>query len=281
MSTRSLTKQRVGGLSVTEWAGPGQTVFGLPGLGSSASVWAHLAESLPDARVLAADLRGRGDSQGLAGPAGLRAHAKDVARILDELDMRDVVVVGHSMGAYLAPLVAQESPQRVARLVMVDGGIRPKFPFFMGPAMTRTIFKREMSKMDRDWPSIEAMAKAGKFDKMLASRPDLKPIVLKMLSDEIGGRPGAYRPRADVARCAEDAADTFWGDDVTGALEALKVPAHMLLAENLKWEGQKPFIRDDVVAPWTAKLPNLTVTRLTGNHVTVLFAPEVLEAVRS
>ncbi|TAL14450.1 MAG: alpha/beta fold hydrolase [Frankiales bacterium] len=280
MSTRVAQKQLVDGLTVTEWAGPGPTVFGLPGLGSSGTAWGPLAQSLPDARVLSVDLRGRGEGRHLAGPTGLRAHARDVAAVLAELDLSDVVLVGHSMGAYLAPLVAQEAPGRIRKLVLVDGGIRPAFPFFMGPALTRIAFRRQLGSMDRDWPDIEAVARKAKLDRMLAGRPELRPLVRQMLQDEMERtESGGLRPRVDVTRCAEDAVDTFWGDDVEGALAAVTVPVDLLVAENQKWEGNKPFIADKVIARWRDRLPRLTVQRLPGNHVTVLFAPEVIAAV--
>lgn len=278
MSRRPCYRRDVAGLSVIDWPGDGPVVFGLPGLGSSGTAWGPLAERLPDARVLSVDLRGRGAGRSLLGPTGLRAHAEDVARILTELDLSDVVVIGHSMGAYLAPLVAQEAPDRVRRLVLVDGGIRPSFPFFMSPAVTRMMFRRQLRSLDRDWPSVEALAAKAKIDKMVASRPELRPVVLEVLADELGGTPGALRPRADVDRCAEDAVDTFWGDDVVPALESLKVPAELFLAENMRWDGQKPFIADKVVTPWKERLPHLTVHRLPGNHVTVVFSPEVAAA---
>jgi pimeloyl-ACP methyl ester carboxylesterase len=282
VTARAFEKHQVGDLTVTEWGGTSPTIVGLPGLGSSAETWTSLAESVPEARVVSVDLRGRGAGRGLAGPTGLRAHARDVATVLAELDVRDAVVVGHSMGAYLAPLVAQEAPDRVRKLVLVDGGIRPKLPFFMGRGVTRMAFRRQLAGMDKEWPDIEAVAKKGKVDKMLATRPDLRPQVLRMLEDEMGRTPsGGLRPQVDVTRCAEDAVDAFWGDDVTGALEAVQVPVELILAENMKWEGNKPFIPDSVVAPYRDRLPNLTVHRLKGNHVTVLFAPEVIAAVRS
>lgn len=55
----------------------------------------------------------------------------------------------------------------------------------------------------------------------------------------------------------------------------------MLLAENRLKEGERPFISDKAVAHWTARCPNLSVQRLPGNHVTILFAPELAEAVAS
>jgi pimeloyl-ACP methyl ester carboxylesterase len=281
MTTRTLMKTTVAGLPVTEWSGNGssaRTVFGLPGLASSATAWAHLADTLPDARVISLDLRGRGDAQALAGPTGLRAHARDVARVIEDLDLDDVILIGHSMGAYLAPLVWDESPSRVVKLVLVDGGIRPKLPFFMGPRMTRLAFTKQLGGLDREWPSVEAVAKKGKVYRMVASRPDLQPIVLTMIGDDLGGIPGALRPRADVQRCVADAVDAFWGDDVEGALESLKVPADVFLAEHAKSDRDKAFISDAAVAPWLTKQPLLNVRRLPGNHVTILFHPDVAAA---
>lgn len=278
METRALEQRLVAGLMVTEWSGPGQVVVALPGLGSTASSWKPLAAALPDYRVISLDLRGRGSGMGMTGPTGLRAHAKDVAAVMAELDLQQVVVAGHSMGAYLAPLVQQEAPDRVAKLVLVDGGIRPSFPFFMGPAMTRLAFRRELKSLDREWPSIDALAKKAKMHKILAGRSHLEPVVKQVLADQSFGAPGALRPAVDVDRCVDDAVDTLWGIDVREAIARVPVPMHAILAENAKWDGQKPFISDKAVAPWTERLPNLTVTRLKGNHITVVFEPEVAAA---
>src|SRR5690349_6949610 len=124
-TARASVQHQVAGFTVTEWPGSGPTVLGLSGLGSHNPTWAPMAESLPDTHFLAIDLRGRGAGQGMTGPTGLRQHAKDVAAVLAELDLTDVVVIGHSMGAYLAPVVAQEAAGRIKHLVLVDGGILP------------------------------------------------------------------------------------------------------------------------------------------------------------
>jgi pimeloyl-ACP methyl ester carboxylesterase len=278
MSVRTPEKRQVAGLPVTVWPGSGPSVLALAGLGGNGTSWAYLAEALPDAHVVAPDLRGRGDACGMSGPSGLLAHAQDCARLLAELDLADVVVIGHSMGAYLAPVVAQEGAGRIRKLVLVDGGIPPKLPFFMRPVLTKMAFKKEMGSVDRAWESVEALAKKAKIDRMVASRPDLKPLVYRILEDQAGPD---LRPRADIERCADDAADTFFGSSVVPALEALTVPADVFLAENKKWDGQGPFISDKAVAPWRTRQPLLRVHRLTGNHMTVLFAPEVLAAVSS
>ncbi|HEU5034829.1 MAG TPA: alpha/beta hydrolase [Mycobacteriales bacterium] len=279
MTVRAAEPQVIAGLHTSIWPGSGPVVVGLAGLTSTGAAMAPLAAAVPRAHVVAPDLRGRGGSQLLSGPPGLRAHAQDVAALLRELDLGDVVLVGHSMGAYLAPLVAQEAPERIHRLVLIDGGIRPRQPPFMRPALVRAMFRRQLRGMDRDWPNLDAVARKGDFTTMLASRPDLQPAVMRMLHEELGGGDPPFRPRIAVEHAVADAVDTFFGPDVEPALDELQVPADVLLAANRKRDGQRPFISDRAAQQWQRRQPLLSVQRLAGNHVTVLFAPEVAAAV--
>lgn len=271
--------RNVAGLQVREWPGTGTAVLGLPGLTSSSVVWTPLARALPAARVVAPDLRGRGASAALAGPAGLRAHARDVAGVAVELDLRDVVLVGHSMGAYLAPLVVQEIPERISRVVLVDGGVPPALPFFMGRRLTRAAFRHDLGRLDREWPDVETFAQKT-VDRALRSRPDLVPEVMTWLPEEMDGAPGALRPRLDASRAVDDAVDTFFGNDVLPALEALAVPTHLVAATRGKHDDAKAFLSERTVTQWTERLPVLTAERVEANHLTVLFSPQVVGAVR-
>jgi pimeloyl-ACP methyl ester carboxylesterase len=276
MTARTLDTRTVAGLPVTTWSGTGPTVVALAGLGSPGITWGPLVERLGDAHVVSPDLRGRGDAQGMTGPTGLRAHAQDVAAILEELDLRDVVLLGHSYGSYLSPVVAQVAPERVRKLVLVDGGIPPKFPAFMGPRVVRMAFGKKLRSVDRDFPSLEAAMKKARIGKMLASQPELRPQLERILVDSCTA---TFRPRLDVDRAVADAVDCFFGPAVEPALAALKVPADVILATSKEHDGQGPFISDKAVEPWVRRQPLLRVQRVKGNHVTVLFAPEVLAAV--
>lgn len=277
-----LQASTVAGLEVLHRAGAGPTVVALPGLGSSAWAWESLAEAAPDLNLYAISLAGRGGSHAAQGAKGLEGHARMVAAVVEELGLEDVVVVGHSMGAYLAPLVAQQLNGRVKHLVLVDGGIRPAFPFFMSAGLTRMVFRSQLKKARGPFPTIEAVLKKARVGPMLADRPELTPQIIRMLDRELGGTPGARTALTDVERCADDAADTFFGPSFEPALAALTVPAYVILAENAKKAGQKPFISDARVKTAVAQQPLLAkVTRLTGNHITVVFEPEVIEAIRA
>jgi pimeloyl-ACP methyl ester carboxylesterase len=72
--------------------------------------------------VWAPDLRGRADSRAVGPPYSLGRHAEDLVAVLDAVRAERAVVVGHSMGAFVAAVLAARHPQRVSRLVLVDGG---------------------------------------------------------------------------------------------------------------------------------------------------------------
>jgi pimeloyl-ACP methyl ester carboxylesterase len=73
-------------------------------------------------RVIAPDLRGHGRSSE-GGDYALETFAHDLALLLDELDARPAVVVGHSLGGAVASILAVEHPEHVRALVLVDPAI--------------------------------------------------------------------------------------------------------------------------------------------------------------
>src|SRR5262249_24304174 len=86
--------------------------------------WSMVADQLgEDATLLAADLRGRAGSASLPGPFGMANHARDLLAVLDDIGVRRATIVGHSMGAYAAAAFAVNHDDRVAGLVLVDGGV--------------------------------------------------------------------------------------------------------------------------------------------------------------
>jgi pimeloyl-ACP methyl ester carboxylesterase len=86
-------------LHYREAAGMGSSLLCLHGIGSNARAWDGLAAELsPEHRVIAPDLRGRGDSDKPAGPYGQEAHVADAIALLDHLRIGRVVVLGWSLG---------------------------------------------------------------------------------------------------------------------------------------------------------------------------------------
>lgn len=133
-------------------------VLAAHGITANGLSWQPLAEELhqrhgPGAvRVLAPDLRGRAASREAPGPYGLAAHAADLATVVGVFGV-DPVIVGHSMGGFVAALAAAQHPELYRSLVLVDGGLAfPPPPDLdvdaalravIGPAMDRLAMRFE------------------------------------------------------------------------------------------------------------------------------------------
>ena len=113
-------------LAVAEWPGPvkGPTIVCVHGLTANHTCWASVADVLsPAYRVIAYDLRGRGESDKPDKGYSLALHNDDLEGLLDHFSLKKPVLVGHSLGAHIALRFAATHPERVSKLVLVDGGI--------------------------------------------------------------------------------------------------------------------------------------------------------------
>ena len=118
-------------LAVAEWPGPakgpapkGPAVVCIHGLTANHLCWASVADVLsPAHRLIAYDLRGRGESDKPDKGYSLATHGEDLEALLDHFGLEKAILVGHSLGANIALRFAAARPQRVERLVLIDGGL--------------------------------------------------------------------------------------------------------------------------------------------------------------
>ena len=129
-------------LAVAEWPGParGPAVVCIHGLTANHTCWASIADVLsPAHRLIAYDLRGRGDSDKPERGYSLAHHDEDLLGLLDHFGLKKAVLLGHSLGAGIALRFAAMHPERVAKLVLVDGGldVRAEVLDSLRPAINR------------------------------------------------------------------------------------------------------------------------------------------------
>ena len=105
--------------------GAGPLVVLVPGMGDLRATYRFLAPALRDQhfRVAVVDLRGHGDSDASFATYGDVETAGDVAALIEELG-GPAVIVGNSMGAAAAALVAAERPELVHGLVLIGPFVR-------------------------------------------------------------------------------------------------------------------------------------------------------------
>ena len=122
-TTRYLT--RPSGRIAFDVDGQGPLVVLVPGMGDLRSTFRSLAPSLRVAgyRVASTDLRGQGDSDATFDSYGDPETAGDVIALLEELGGR-AVIVGNSMGAAAAVIVAAERTELVRGIVLIGPFVR-------------------------------------------------------------------------------------------------------------------------------------------------------------
>jgi len=125
--------------------GDGQLVVLVPGMGDLRATYRFLAPALRAAnyRVAVTDLRGHGDSDTTFFSYGDIETAGDIAALVEHLGDGPAVIVGNSMAAGAAALLAADRPDLVAGLVLVG-------PFVRNPktsTMQRLLLRLAMAPM--------------------------------------------------------------------------------------------------------------------------------------
>jgi lipase len=264
---------RGGLLRTAVWGSPdagAPTVLAVHGVTSSHMQWAVLADALPGVRIIAPDLRGRGHSNSLPGPYGMASHAQDLADVLDAVSARQVLVLGHSMGAFVAEVFAHLHPDRVSSLVLVDGGLPLPVPpgvtvdqaiqAILGPAAARLSmtfpdhetyldFWRNHPAFAADWNTdVEAYAR---YD-LMGEAPDLHPSTV-------------------VEAMSEDSRDLLAGESVRRALDNLRHATVLLWAPRGLRDESPGLYTQQIVETHLHGQPSMRAELVPGvNHYTIV-----------
>jgi esterase len=104
----------------------GVPVVALHGMASTAATWDRVAAELAlrGRRVVAVDLPGHGRSS-RSGRYALSELSADVAGFLARFGAERVDLIGHSLGGYVATVIAARTPSLVRRLVLEDAPAPP------------------------------------------------------------------------------------------------------------------------------------------------------------
>jgi 3-oxoadipate enol-lactonase len=116
-----LQRLSVNGVTLAvEVRGHGPAVLFIHGYPVDHSIWTHQLATLDGWSRIAPDLRGMGQSDAPDLGYSMETYAADLAALLDLLGMEQAVLVGHSMGGYIAFEFLRRWRNRVRGLVLVD-----------------------------------------------------------------------------------------------------------------------------------------------------------------
>ena len=111
--------RKSGGISYRE-TGAGRALVFLHGIGSSSASWLNQFETLKGYRLIAWDAPGYGGSDFLSEASPLPGHyAEALHSFLDRLLLKDIVLVGNSLGCLMAGAFAAAHPERVRSMLLL------------------------------------------------------------------------------------------------------------------------------------------------------------------
>jgi non-heme chloroperoxidase len=147
--------------------GRGAPVVFIHGWSLGSAIWSLQTDWLAERglRAVAYDRRGHAGSDKPADGYDFDTLAADLAAVLDQLDLNDVTLVGHSMGAgEVARYLARHDRKRIARTLLVA----PTTPFSLKTAdnpdgIDRAVYDKIVATLEADPPAYLAAGAPGFF----------------------------------------------------------------------------------------------------------------------
>jgi pimeloyl-ACP methyl ester carboxylesterase len=225
-----------------ERRGAGRAIVLLHGWCLDRRMWCYAEELLAGSfDVITPDLPGFGQSADLAGPYSFDRYAADIRTLIDELKLRDAVLVGFAFGAIVALATAAKEQSAIAGVVAI--GL---------PDPAASPYEKMPRAMRRDWPgfarkSAEALfhntqseATIGWLERIFGNAPlpvaietvlamaRLDPVATaataKVPQRHICAAQDAVAPVAFVQSCAAAAADA--------SVEVIEDCGHLIVIDN-------------------------------------------------
>jgi pimeloyl-ACP methyl ester carboxylesterase len=265
--------QRVGGdgieIQMAIWEGGGPPVLCIHGLTANCRCWDLVASALAPAHmVMAVDLRGRGLSDKPDRGYSLSHHVQDLFGVLQNLTGDRVVLIGHSLGAFIALAFAARHPERVEKLVLVDGG--GTLDQAQWDRVTRAI-RPSLERLGQVFPSFDD------YTRHLKQTPYLQPwsrSIETYFRYEIELAAGGIRSKINPAHIAEEA-QNMRRESPSQYYPQVRCPVLILRATRGILSPDDLVLPEPAAAAMLAALPRAVCVSVAGsNHFSLLIQPQ-------
>ncbi len=261
-------------LHVVDWVGGEPTILAIHGSAGMAHNFQVLAQYLaPRFRVIGVDLRGHGFSD--KPPAGydLPRHIDDLRQLIQALDLRRPVLLGHSAGGTVAACLAAEAD--VAGVMLLEAMIGDR-AFTENAAAQAAPLATRLGRPVAGFDAYlaEWRSRRGRYS------DDAERLVDRWVRFALAPLPGgAYRERALRTAVEAEWASIIAADSV-GALSRVKCPVLTVRAVR-PWLGGRPYFSRDIVEAQLRAAPHAELfVAEHSDHATLIRDPEpaMLEA---
>jgi lipase len=253
------------------WPGRGLPVVALHGLTASYLNFIGIAQCTAGRLPLfAVDLRGRGDSDKPDSPYGMAQHARDVAAAMRAMGLGASIIMGHSMGAFIATALAAQNPELVAALILIDGGYVLPAGVAVSPdkGMNSALAER-IAQLRRTYPSRDDYRAFWRTQPHFPTA-EWNGWIEAFLDYEVGGE-SPVKPKASEAAVLADLGEAFQPQAVVDRLRSIRVPTLFVRAENGFVPSQSPLFPDQLVPQIQACVAHLEDHKIPGTtHYTIV-----------
>ncbi len=227
---------------------PDYTLLFLHGLSSSSYLWVPLVKEFESdiADIYCLDLRGHGLTDKPEGNYSLETLANDVLNFIKKKNLKNIIMIGQSMGGDLGVLICQKVNERIVGCIGIDGGaINLKENFESKKVALEKLRPPDLDGMDKDvmltrlrknWPDWSEDAIMGQFS-IFSINKDNK--ITKRLS------------LINHLKILE----SLWENNSISNLKNIKVPLLLIL---VKYNTDLTFIKDRNV--------RIDIERVNGDH---------------
>ena len=249
-----------------------RNILAIHGVTSSNRAWQLFAKTAVKNgfTVYAVDLRGRGDSNSITGPFGMRSHADDMVAVLDHIGIKSCDVVGHSMGAFVVAAMCGLAPERLSKVIFVDGGV----PLALPPGFTvEQIMPLVLG------PALERLAKTFNDNEEYRNYWRTQPAFVKGWTEamneyvdyDLRGNVGEMHASTLAEAVAEDSRDLFGDDLIVNSLKNLDREVLMIRAVRGLQNEELPLYPEPIIKMALESYPKINLITLDDtNHYDIL-----------
>jgi len=255
-------------IQVAIWEGKGKTILCVHGLTANSRSWDGVASSVaPRHKVIAMDLRGRGLSGAPPSGYSLEQHCRDLLALMDNLGLKNTVLMGHSLGAFISLAFAAQYPDRVSQLILVDGAGKLNQEQV---AKLLAGIKPFVDRLGQVFPTFDS------YVSYLRQAPFMQPwnaSIENYFRYEVEQVPGGLQSRVHPDHIAEEIRN-FGKVDVSELYPCVKCPTLILRATEGMLTDDDQVLQRDVAERMVREIPRARCVDLEGaNHYSILFQP--------
>jgi len=250
-----------GRLAAKAWGDPANPpMLALHGWLDNAASFAGLAPMLAEHYVVALDFAGHGRSDHRA-PGNWYHHVdhvSDVLEVVNKLGWQKFSVLGHSMGASIASIFAAAVPERIERLLLIEGLGPPTAEQDQTVAqLQRALLQRDsaQAKTLRIFPDVEVAIEA-RIKANGLSRQAAELLVERGIKPVEGGFSWSSDPRLMLASPLR-----YSEPQILAILRGLRASTVLVMAE-----PPMPYFKPEIMQARIAAVEDIRVIRVPGSH---------------